>query len=138
MHCKFGFHLKERDRNRWISVEQLHSRTAPPSDAWSFGVLLWEIATLGATPLHEIKTEDIKRRVERGARPPQLETFGDGLYQLMLSCWQIDKEERPDPETLACTLHELLPTANVSTVSKRQGMYINAKIENCKFWCRTF
>ncbi|OXA36621.1 putative tyrosine-protein kinase Wsck isoform X2 [Folsomia candida] len=103
---------KERDRNRWISVEQLHSRTAPPSDAWSFGVLLWEIATLGATPLHEIKTEDIKRRVERGARPPQLETFGDGLYQLMLSCWQIDKEERPDPETLACTLHELLPTAN--------------------------
>lgn len=81
-----------------MSVEELHSRCVPPSDSWAFGVLLWEIASLGGTPLEDIRTEDVKRRVERGARPAQLTHMGDGLYQIMLTCWQLDRDERPDGE----------------------------------------
>jgi len=95
-----------------MSVEELHSRVIPPCDSWAFGVLLWEIVSLGGTPYGEVAAgEEVRRRVERGMRPGQLESVGDGMYQLMLTCWQIDRGERPSAGSLACQLHEMLHTA---------------------------
>lgn len=40
--------------------------------------------------------------------------MGDPLYQIMLHCWQIDRDERPGFDQLSCSVHELLPYSKVS------------------------
>ncbi|CAG7814992.1 unnamed protein product [Allacma fusca] len=97
------------DFMRWSAVEQFQNRCIRPCDIWSFGVLLWEIATLGGTPYHDIKSEDFPKRICIGTRPNQTEAIGDALYQIMLYCWQLDRDERPDFSRLSCSIHELLP-----------------------------
>ena len=50
----------------------------------------------GGTPYPEIQSSnDLVTRLMRGLRLPKPVNVSDGLYQLMLDCWQIDLDERP-------------------------------------------
>ena len=51
---------------------------------------------LGGTPYAEVKSRDIGHRVIRGMRVPQTTYMTDEIYQLMLQCWQLDLDERPN------------------------------------------
>ncbi|GAB6031602.1 hypothetical protein CHUAL_009366 [Chamberlinius hualienensis] len=97
------------DSTRWLAVESLKNRTyTSKSDVWMFGVVLWEIVTLGATPYANIKTRDVPGRVMRGARLPQPRNTGDDLYQIMLQCWQIDPDERSSFNELSTIFGKML------------------------------
>ncbi|XP_065572106.1 putative inactive tyrosine-protein kinase Wsck [Artemia franciscana] len=88
--------LDKPDYRRWLAPETLRSLLHPPkSDTWSFGVLLWEIFTLGGTPYAEVRSQDVPNRVIRGLRLTQPSNISDDLFQIMLQCWQIDLDERP-------------------------------------------
>ncbi|XP_046407211.1 putative tyrosine-protein kinase Wsck isoform X2 [Ischnura elegans] len=85
------------DHTRWTAQEIFRSRHfVSKSDVWSFGILLWEVFTFGATPYMEVLTKDVPTRVMRGLRPARPSYVGDDLYQFMLQCWQIDLDERPN------------------------------------------
>ncbi|ODN03141.1 putative tyrosine-protein kinase Wsck [Orchesella cincta] len=99
----------DKDYTRWKAVEQFQNRCTLQCDVWAFGVTCWEIATLGGTPYHEVKTEDLTRHIVRGGRPIQIEMMGDVLYQILCHCWQLNRDERPDFSHLSCSIHELLP-----------------------------
>lgn len=104
---------KKLDFTRWTPPESLRSANYNvKSDVWSFGVLLWEICTIGGTPYVILSNKEIPARIFRGMRLPQSKGVSDELYQLMLHCWEFDHEERP-------TFHEL------ATVT--QNMLISAK-----------
>lgn len=97
------------DYTRWTSHEMLRqSRFTPKADVWSFGCLMWETLTIGATPYAHSGNKDVAARILRGMRPSQPSYVGDELFQLCLQCWQVDPDERP---TFASLLQELIPFA---------------------------
>ncbi|KAK9890895.1 hypothetical protein WA026_012237 [Henosepilachna vigintioctopunctata] len=100
---------KELDYTRWTALEALKGQHFNSrSVIWSFGVLLWEICALGATPYSNISHKsDLVDKISRGTRLPQLKYFNDDLYQIMLNCWQVDMGERPNCESLCQAIESL-------------------------------
>ncbi|XP_072929608.1 putative inactive tyrosine-protein kinase Wsck [Epargyreus clarus] len=98
------------DYTRWTSHEMLRqTRFNPKADIWSYGCLIWEALTIGATPYAHTASKDVAARVLRGMRPSQPSYVGDELFQLCLQCWQVDPDERPSFSSL---LRELTPFAD--------------------------
>ncbi|XP_045473038.1 putative tyrosine-protein kinase Wsck [Harmonia axyridis] len=111
----FGFGLadyvveQELDYTRWTAVEVLKGQDFNSrSPIWSFGILLWEICSLGGTPFSNITNiAELTDKVTKGARLPQLNYFSDEVYQIMLNCWQIDMSERPNCDSLCRSVENL-------------------------------
>jgi len=57
------------------------------SDVWSFGVLMWEITSLGEQPYIAKTNEEVINYVRAGGRLPMTLNCPSTLYQLMLRCW---------------------------------------------------
>ncbi|XP_038066655.1 angiopoietin-1 receptor-like [Patiria miniata] len=90
---------------RWLSFESLKTNTyTSKSDVWSFGILLWEIATLGATPYSGITSASLATRFENGYRMPKPSNCDSEMYELMLQCWKEDPKDRPPFKRLASVL----------------------------------
>ncbi|XP_070566853.1 uncharacterized protein [Ptychodera flava] len=87
---------------KWMPPEFLSSgHFTTKSDVWSFGVLLWEIASIGDTPYKNVGMEMvIKLIVEDRRRLDKPENCTDRLYILMLSCWHWDPVLRPTASEL--------------------------------------
>ncbi|XP_071799499.1 uncharacterized protein [Asterias amurensis] len=99
---------KTRVPTRWLSLESLtHQTYTSKSDVWSFGILLWEIATLGGTPYPGIKTPFLTSRLENGYRMPKPDNSDDKIYELMLQCWQEDPNSRPSFKKLVSDLETM-------------------------------
>ncbi|GBP49848.1 Putative tyrosine-protein kinase Wsck [Eumeta japonica] len=77
------------------------------ADVWSFGCLVWEVVTLGGTPLNTVPSNELVARVQRGVRPAQPPHCADVLFQVCLDCWHTAPEERPAFSTLAAELQQL-------------------------------
>ncbi|XP_071439053.1 putative inactive tyrosine-protein kinase Wsck [Hetaerina americana] len=102
------------DYTRWTGQEIFRSRNfVSKSDVWSFGCLLWEVFTFGGTPYMEILTKDVPTRVMRGLRPYRPSYVGDDLYQLMLQCWQIDLDERPNFFEASKVLEQMIEDSEI-------------------------
>ncbi|XP_052373970.1 vascular endothelial growth factor receptor 3-like [Oncorhynchus keta] len=79
------------------------------SDVWSFGVLLWEIFSLGASPYPGVQIdEDFCKRLKDGTRMRAPETASPEIYGIMLACWQGEPRERPPFQALVDILGDLL------------------------------
>ncbi|XP_025267009.1 proto-oncogene tyrosine-protein kinase ROS-like [Camponotus floridanus] len=73
---------------RWMAPESLMIRKfTSQSDVWSFGVLMWEITSLGEQPYSVKTNEEVVNYVRAGGRLPMTLNCPSPLYQLMLSCW---------------------------------------------------
>lgn len=82
--------------SKWTALEALNSHIfTSKSDVWSFGVLLWEMFTLGGSPYLSVSVKDLPTRLMQGMRLHQPKGVSDDLYQLMLHCWELDSDERP-------------------------------------------
>ncbi|XP_031627487.1 proto-oncogene tyrosine-protein kinase ROS-like isoform X2 [Contarinia nasturtii] len=81
---------------RWMSPESLVDGVfTSQSDIWAFGVLCWEIMTLGQQPYPARNNVEVLHYVRDGGRLDRPMNCPDDLYQLMLKCWSYRPEERP-------------------------------------------
>ncbi|XP_070569168.1 proto-oncogene tyrosine-protein kinase ROS-like [Ptychodera flava] len=81
---------------RWMSPESLVDGVFTiQSDLWSFGVLLWEIMTLGQQPYPARTNVEVLHFVTTGGRLSRPDNCPDDVHQLMLKCWHNDPEGRP-------------------------------------------
>ncbi|XP_038069673.1 uncharacterized protein LOC119738785 [Patiria miniata] len=81
---------------RWLAIESLLDRTyTTQSDVWSFGILLWEIASIGGTPYPAITTRSLVGRLMEGYRMTKPANCDKQIYSLMLRCWEEDPSNRP-------------------------------------------
>ncbi|XP_050449850.1 proto-oncogene tyrosine-protein kinase ROS-like isoform X2 [Cataglyphis hispanica] len=65
------------------------------SDVWSFGVLMWEITSLGERPYTGKTNEEVIDYVRAGGRLPMPVNCPPILYELMLRCWS-PADHRPN------------------------------------------
>ena len=65
------------------------------SDVWSFGVLLFEIISLGATPYGTLATGNLASMLEDGYRMEKPRGTPDDYYGIMTMCWQYYANDRP-------------------------------------------
>ncbi|XP_039452249.1 proto-oncogene tyrosine-protein kinase ROS isoform X4 [Culex pipiens pallens] len=81
---------------RWMSPESLVDGVyTSQSDIWAFGVLLWEIMTLGQQPYPARNNVEVLHYVRGGGRLGRPQDCPEELYQLMLKCWSYSPEDRP-------------------------------------------
>lgn len=65
------------------------------SDVWSYGVVLWEMATLASQPYQGLSNDQVLRYVIDGGVMERPENCPDKLYMLMRYCWQYKSSVRP-------------------------------------------
>nr|XP_020472840.1 insulin-like growth factor 1 receptor isoform X2 [Monopterus albus] len=81
---------------RWMSPESLKDGVfTTNSDVWSFGVVLWEIATLAEQPYQGLSNEQVLRFVMEGGLLEKPQNCPDMLFELMRTCWQYNPKMRP-------------------------------------------
>uniref|UniRef100_A0AAG5CXG3 receptor protein-tyrosine kinase n=1 Tax=Anopheles atroparvus TaxID=41427 RepID=A0AAG5CXG3_ANOAO len=82
---------------RWMAPESLEEKFYDSqSDVWSFGVLLWEIMTLGGNPYPSIPTWDnLLEHLKKGKRMEKPPLCSIEIYLFMRECWHYRPEERP-------------------------------------------
>ncbi|XP_036211560.1 insulin-like growth factor 1 receptor isoform X1 [Myotis myotis] len=81
---------------RWMSPESLKDGVfTTHSDVWSFGVVLWEIATLAEQPYQGLSNEQVLRFVMEGGLLDKPDNCPDMLFELMQVCWHFNPKMRP-------------------------------------------
>nr|XP_055038371.1 vascular endothelial growth factor receptor 1 isoform X1 [Misgurnus anguillicaudatus] len=97
---------------KWMAPESIFDKVfTTQSDVWSYGVLLWEIFSLGASPYPGVNIdEEFCHRLKQGTRmcPPEYST--PEIYGIMCACWENNPEDRPSFTTLVEILGDLLQT----------------------------
>ncbi|XP_018107492.1 vascular endothelial growth factor receptor 3 isoform X1 [Xenopus laevis] len=95
---------------KWMAPESIFDKVyTTQSDVWSFGVLLWEIFSLGASPYPGVQiNEEFCQRLKEGTRMRAPEYATAQIYRIMLSCWHGDPKERPTFTDLVEILGDLL------------------------------
>ncbi|XP_022807724.1 tyrosine kinase receptor Cad96Ca-like [Stylophora pistillata] len=93
---------------KWTAYEALlYGNYTTKSDVWSYGVVLYEIFTIGGSPYPRIDGEKIANLLEEGYRMPKPQHVENELYQIMMRCWQNDPDERPAFTELKIQLKEM-------------------------------
>ncbi|XP_060550697.1 tyrosine-protein kinase Fes/Fps isoform X3 [Pantherophis guttatus] len=86
---------------KWTAPEALsYGRYSSESDVWSFGILLWEAFSLGATPYANMSNQQTRETVEKGTRLNAPDQCPEEVYQLMLKCWEYEPQKRPSFSTI--------------------------------------
>ncbi|XP_002064437.3 tyrosine-protein kinase Drl [Drosophila tropicalis] len=92
---------------KWLSLEALQkSHYNEGSDVWSFGVLMWEMCTLGKLPYAEIDPYEMEHYLKDGYRLAQPFNCPDELFTIMAYCWASMPAERPSFSQLQICLSE--------------------------------
>ncbi|PIC27410.1 hypothetical protein B9Z55_019677 [Caenorhabditis nigoni] len=80
---------------KWMSPEAIrHYEFSIKSDVWSFGILLFEVITLGGSPYPGMPPEDVLPHLESGGRIEKPDNCPENFYDVMIQCWSADPEER--------------------------------------------
>ncbi|XP_075391042.1 fibroblast growth factor receptor 2 isoform X8 [Tenrec ecaudatus] len=94
---------------KWMAPEALFDRVyTHQSDVWSFGVLMWEIFTLGGSPYPGIPVEELFKLLKEGHRMDKPANCTNELYMMMRDCWHAAPSQRPTFKQLVEDLDRIL------------------------------
>ncbi|XP_019637130.1 PREDICTED: tyrosine kinase receptor Cad96Ca-like [Branchiostoma belcheri] len=94
---------------RWMAYESLFYHTyTTQSDVWSFGVLLWEIMTMGKKPYGRMTGKDLMKLLPDGYRLEKPALCPQEIYDVMRCCWETLPENRPTFPDLKVTLDRII------------------------------
>ncbi|KAJ1217853.1 hypothetical protein NDU88_005440 [Pleurodeles waltl] len=94
---------------RWMAIESLnYSVYTSNSDVWSYGVLLWEIVSLGGTPYCGMTCAELYEKLPQKYRLEKPLNCDDEVYDLMRQCWREKPYERPSFAQILVSLNRML------------------------------
>uniref|UniRef100_A0A4W4EDX6 Tyrosine-protein kinase n=1 Tax=Electrophorus electricus TaxID=8005 RepID=A0A4W4EDX6_ELEEL len=95
---------------KWSAPEVLYyTRFSTKSDVWAFGVLMWEVYSLGKQPYEQYDNIHIAEKLMQGHRLYRPQQATESIYRVMKACWHELPEERPN-------FHQLLSDLNAFEV----------------------
>lgn len=90
---------------RWLAPESLGLGIfTPATDVWSFGVLLYEIVTMGSFPYRGLSNAQVLEHVKCGNTAHVPDGVNNKLSQLIYNCWSLDPKKRPSAAEIAVYL----------------------------------
>ncbi|XP_048857191.1 ephrin type-A receptor 3-like isoform X2 [Brienomyrus brachyistius] len=94
---------------RWTSPEAIaYRKFSSASDAWSYGIVMWEVMSYGERPYWEMSNQDVILSIEEGYRLPAPMGCPVALHQLMLHCWNKERSLRPKFTDVVSFLDKLI------------------------------
>uniref|UniRef100_A0AAY4CR91 receptor protein-tyrosine kinase n=1 Tax=Denticeps clupeoides TaxID=299321 RepID=A0AAY4CR91_9TELE len=105
---------------KWMAPESIfHNLYTTLSDVWSFGILLWEIFTLGGTPYPDLPMNELfYNALKRGYRMAKPAHASDEIYEVMKKCWEEKYEKRPEFPFLVQTMGNMLTDSYKKTYNQ--------------------
>uniref|UniRef100_A0AAY4DVT0 receptor protein-tyrosine kinase n=1 Tax=Denticeps clupeoides TaxID=299321 RepID=A0AAY4DVT0_9TELE len=97
---------------KWMAPESIFDNLyTAMSDVWSYGILLWEIFSLGGTPYPGMVVDSsFYNKIKSGYRMAQPEHASNDVYDMMMRCWNSEPEKRPSFHNLSETVASQLPS----------------------------
>ncbi|KAK2863565.1 hypothetical protein Q5P01_003098 [Channa striata] len=81
---------------RWTAPEAIaYRKFTSASDAWSYGIVMWEVMSYGERPYWDMSNQDVINAIEQDYRLPPPPDCPASLHSLMLDCWQKERSNRP-------------------------------------------
>ncbi|CAL8386696.1 unnamed protein product [Boreogadus saida] len=112
---------------KWMAPEALFDRIyTHQSDVWSFGVLLWEMFTLGGSPYPGVPVEELFKLLREGHRMERPSSCTAELYGLMTACWRSGPSQRPTFHQLVLDLDHTL-----SQITNKEYLDLSAPGVQC-------
>jgi len=106
---------------KWMAPESLQDHLyTSKSDVWSFGILLWEMATLGASPYPGVPHERLVPLLAAGYRMQRPSGCPARTYSLMQECWAHSPDLRPTFSALVNKLASSLGEGEYLSVESEQ------------------
>ncbi|XP_063166623.1 platelet-derived growth factor receptor alpha [Candoia aspera] len=96
---------------KWMAPESIFDNLYTTlSDVWSYGILLWEIFSLGGTPYPGMMVDStFYNKIKSGYRMAKPDHATSEVYDIMVKCWNSEPEKRPSFYHLSEIVENLLP-----------------------------
>uniref|UniRef100_A0A673LY16 receptor protein-tyrosine kinase n=1 Tax=Sinocyclocheilus rhinocerous TaxID=307959 RepID=A0A673LY16_9TELE len=96
---------------KWMSPESIFECLyTVQSDVWSYGVLLWEIFSLGVSPYPNVVIDaQFYKMIKDGYHMPQPDFAPQEMYTIMKMCWSLEPTLRPTFANIRELIAKLLP-----------------------------
>lgn len=119
---------------KWTAPEALYnSQYTTKSDVWSFGVVLWELSTMGGNPYPGISNKELYKLLKTGYRMEKPDMCSDELFQLLLECWNEDPSARPTFDLAAKALEKMMvkgtPYLDLDLLDESKAYYCEKPLE---------
>uniref|UniRef100_A0A914VX86 Tyrosine-protein kinase receptor n=1 Tax=Plectus sambesii TaxID=2011161 RepID=A0A914VX86_9BILA len=112
---------------KWMPPEAfLDGIFTSKTDVWSYGVLLWEIFSMGYMPYPGRNNQEVMQLVTAGGRLEAPNGCPLQIYQLMTQCWSTLADERPHFSTIVERLGYCIQDPELSTAPLPQLMHKNS------------
>ncbi|KAK0422235.1 hypothetical protein QR680_007450 [Steinernema hermaphroditum] len=106
---------------RWMAPESLKDgKFSLYSDVWSYGIVIFELLTLGAQPYPQLAQGEVFEFVANNRTMGRLEGASDVWNNLMKKCWKLSLRQRP---TFFHIVHYLLPYVQSNEFAKLSIAY---------------
>uniref|UniRef100_A0A672LWH4 Mast/stem cell growth factor receptor Kit n=1 Tax=Sinocyclocheilus grahami TaxID=75366 RepID=A0A672LWH4_SINGR len=122
---------------KWMSPESIFECVYTfESDVWSYGILLWEIFSLGSSPYPGMPVDsNFYKMIKEGYRMESPEFAPSEMYEIMHSCWDADPFKRPsfgkivekiEQQISDSTKHVCLPLSSLAlkTYGRESGSHV--------------
>ncbi|XP_032222466.1 uncharacterized protein LOC5521403 isoform X2 [Nematostella vectensis] len=111
---------------KWMAPEAIFQNVhTTKSDVWAFGVVLWEIVTLGGSPYPGQSGKEFYKKLKNGYRMEKPDMCSPELYAMMRSCWASSPEDRPTFTKLRNQLEQLM--------DREDELYIDVNFEDAEY-----
>ncbi|XP_028264717.1 tyrosine-protein kinase STYK1 isoform X2 [Parambassis ranga] len=102
---------------KWQAPERIIMQLSiDRSDVWSFGVLLYELITLGSPPYPDLEPLSVLPKLQASYRMKRPKNCGGALYDLMKYCWMWSFKDRPTFSAIIKLLESSLHFADTKPI----------------------
>ncbi|XP_053559940.1 mast/stem cell growth factor receptor Kit isoform X2 [Bombina bombina] len=112
---------------KWMAPESIfHCVYTFESDVWSYGILLWEIFSLGSSPYPHIPVDSkFYKMIKDGYRMASPDCAPAELYEIMKSCWNADPLKRPTFKQIVQMVEQQLSDSKLHSFANTSPVIIN-------------